>query len=68
MGNAFACCCKKTLDNNKPCIEIDNNTMNISCCTKRIDSHNKLSPIVKRNKKIKGNAFSENPKNIIFEI
>jgi len=67
MGNAFACCCKKTLDNNKPCIEIDNNTMNISCCTKRVDSHNKLSPIVKRKKHIK-NVLSENPKNNIFEI
>ena len=69
MGNAVACCCKKTIDNNKPCIEIDNNTMNISCCTRqRVDSHDKLSPIVKRKKNINGNTPPENLKNIIFEI
>ena len=58
----MSCCCKKTLDNNKPCVEIDNNTLNISCCTKK-ESHNEtvqLSPYTKR----KNNT----PKNYIIEI
>ena len=57
MGNQLACCCAKKMAENKPCVEIDNNSlnMNISCCVKRVDSHDSNQNI----RKIENKTFRE---------